>query len=37
MLFGGFRLDLDTGQVVPDGLGGDLLFNAGETRTAASP
>ena len=28
MLFGGFRLDLDTGQVVPDGLGGDLLFNA---------
>jgi biopolymer transport protein ExbD len=26
--FGGFRLDLDTGQVVPDGLGGDLLFNA---------
>ncbi len=26
MLFPGFRLDLDTGQVVPDGQGGDLAF-----------
>jgi biopolymer transport protein ExbD len=28
MLFGGFRFDLDTGQIVPEGLGGDLVFNA---------
>ena len=28
-LFDGFRLDLDTGQVVPDGQGGDLQFVAG--------
>jgi hypothetical protein len=28
MLFGGFQVDLDTGQVVPEGLGGDLLFTA---------
>ena len=28
MLFSGFQLDLDTGQVVPEGLGGDLLFTA---------
>ena len=27
-LFPGFQLDLDTGQVVPEGLGGDLLFTA---------
>jgi hypothetical protein len=27
-LFPGFQLDLDTGQVVPEGLGGDLLFSA---------
>lgn len=27
-LFPGFQLDLDTGQVVPEGLGGDLVFNA---------
>jgi biopolymer transport protein ExbD len=26
MLFPGFQLDLDTGQVVPEGLGGDLVF-----------
>jgi len=28
MLFDGFRFDLDSGQVVPDGLGGDLKFTA---------
>ena len=28
MLFPGFQLDLDTGQVVPEGLGGDLVFTA---------
>ena len=28
-LFDGFRLDLDTGQVVPDGQGGDIQFVAG--------
>ena len=28
MLFPGFQLDLDTGQVVPEGLGGDLSFTA---------
>ena len=28
MLFPGFQLDLDTGQVVPEGLGGDILFTA---------
>ncbi len=28
MLFSGFELDLDTGQVVPEGLGGDLRFTA---------
>ena len=27
-LFPGFQLDLDTGQVVPEGLGGDLVFTA---------
>lgn len=29
VLFDGFRLDLDTGQVVPDGQGGDLQFLGG--------
>jgi hypothetical protein len=28
MLFPGLQLDLDTGQVVPEGLGGDLVFTA---------
>jgi hypothetical protein len=28
MLFPGMQLDLDTGQVVPEGLGGDLVFTA---------
>ena len=28
MLFPGFQLDLDTGGVVPEGLGGDILFTA---------
>jgi biopolymer transport protein ExbD len=28
MLFDGFQFDLDTGCVVPDGLGGDILFSA---------
>ncbi len=28
MLFPGWKLDLDTGQVVPEGLGGDLVFTA---------
>ncbi len=28
MLFSGFQLDLDTGLVVPEGLGGDLVFTA---------
>ncbi len=28
MLFPGWQLDLDTGQVVPEGLGGDLVFTA---------
>jgi hypothetical protein len=28
MLFDGFQYDLDTGQVVPDGLGGDIVFLA---------
>jgi hypothetical protein len=28
MLFPGFQLDLDTGHVVPEGLGGDLVFTA---------
>jgi hypothetical protein len=27
MLFDGFQFDLDTGQVVPPGLGGDILFS----------
>jgi biopolymer transport protein ExbD len=27
-LFPGFQLDLDTGQVVPEGMGGDLVFTA---------
>jgi hypothetical protein len=27
-LFPGFQLDLDTGQIVPEGMGGDLLFAA---------
>ncbi len=27
MLFPGFRVDLDTGQVVPDGQGGDLIYS----------
>jgi len=27
MLFDGFQLDLDTGQVVPPGMGGDILFS----------
>lgn len=30
VLFDGFRLDLDTGQVVPDGQGGDIQFQGGE-------
>jgi biopolymer transport protein ExbD len=29
MLFDGFQLDLDTGQVVPPGMGGDILFSSG--------
>lgn len=29
ILFDGFRLDLDTGQVVPEGQGGDIQFQAG--------
>src|SRR5262249_13048284 len=29
LLFDGFRVDLDGGQVVPDGQGGDLQFQAG--------
>ena len=38
MLFPGFRLDLDTGQVVPDGLGGDILFTAqGDQDGAIQP
>jgi len=28
MLFDGFQLDLDTGQVVPPGMGGDILFSS---------
>jgi biopolymer transport protein ExbD len=28
MLFGGFQLDLDSGQVVPEALGGDISFTA---------
>jgi hypothetical protein len=28
LLFDGFQLDLDTGQVVPEGQGGDLIFRA---------
>ena len=28
MLFPGFQLDLDTGQIVPEGLGGDIVFTA---------
>jgi biopolymer transport protein ExbD len=28
MLFPGFQLDLDSGQVVPEGMGGDLQFSA---------
>ncbi|HEV3122020.1 MAG TPA: biopolymer transporter ExbD, partial [Isosphaeraceae bacterium] len=30
MLFDGFRIDLDSGQVVPEGQGGDLQFLAGK-------
>ncbi len=29
MLFEGFQVDLDTGQVVPDGFGGDIRLSAG--------
>ena len=28
-LFGGFQFDLDSGQVVPDGAGGDIRFSSG--------
>jgi hypothetical protein len=34
MLFDGFQFDLDTGCVVPDGMGGDILFS---TRGTAGP
>lgn len=34
VLFDGFQLDLDTGQVVPEGQGGDLRFEAGEKPDA---
>lgn len=34
VLFDRFRLDLDTGQVVPEGQGGDLRFEAGERPDA---
>jgi hypothetical protein len=37
-LFPGFQLDLDTGQIVPDGLGGDIVFTArGEKDGAIRP
>ncbi len=32
LLFDGFRFDLDAGQVVPDGQGGDLQFQASDAR-----
>ena len=35
LLFGGFDVDLDTGQVVPIGSGGDLRFDALTTKTPA--
>jgi len=35
LLFAGFRMDLDTGQVVPEGQGGDLQFAAGDAKVAA--
>ena len=28
LLFPGFQIDLDTGQIVPEGMGGDLIFTA---------
>ena len=36
MLFDGFQFDLDTGQVVPEGLGGDILFSTGAARGPAA-
>ncbi|WP_165230525.1 ExbD/TolR family protein [Aquisphaera insulae] len=37
-LFPGFRLDLDSGRIVPEGLGGDLLFTArGEDDGSLAP
>jgi hypothetical protein len=38
ILFPGFQFDLDTGQIVPDGLGGDIVFTAkGEDDGTISP
>ncbi len=37
VLFGEFPYDLDSGQVVPDGMGGDIVFrSAGENRARVS-
>ena len=36
-LFGGFELNLDLGQVVPDKVGGDLRFVAGAGKTQVEP
>ncbi len=35
ILFDGFRFDLDAGQVVPDGQGGDLQFQAMDARNGS--
>ena len=35
MLFDGFQFDVDAGQVVPGGMGGDIVFKARATRRPA--